>query len=165
MIWEDLNKDIIIFQSDANSSDEVFEKMGGILVEKGYCKESYIQALKDREKDYPTGLNVKGFGIAIPHTDPPHVIHETESLLTLKKPVRFIQMGSLDVPVDVKLVMMLTIKNPKEHIMKLQRIIEIIQDKDLLEAIYQSTDADQVIHLIKEKELSIENRSSNNCEK
>ncbi|MBB5182771.1 PTS sugar transporter subunit IIA [Catenisphaera adipataccumulans] len=161
MIWEDLNEDIIVFQSDASTSDEVFETLGKILIDKGYCKDSYVQALKDREKEYPTGINVGGFGIAIPHTDPEHVIRETESILTLKKPVRFTQMGSTDIPVDVKLVMMLTIKDPKAHIKKLQRIITLVQDQQLLKNIYDSDSADRVIQLIKEKEDAIEKESEN----
>ena len=38
--------------------------------------------------------------------------------MTLNKPVKFIQMGSEDIEVDVNVVMMLAIENPQQHIKK-----------------------------------------------
>ena len=50
MIWEGLHKDLVVTDLDAVSAEEVFQKLGGKLVETGYCKESYIDALITREK-------------------------------------------------------------------------------------------------------------------
>lgn len=50
MIWEDLNENLIVPDLEAKSSDEVFEKLGGLFIAEGYCKDTYINALKDREK-------------------------------------------------------------------------------------------------------------------
>lgn len=69
MIWEDLNENLIMPDLKAGSSDEVFQQLGGLLVSEGYCKSSYVQALTEREKDFPTGINMGNIGIAIPHTD------------------------------------------------------------------------------------------------
>ena len=44
MIWEGLHKDLVVTDLDAVSAEEVFQKLGGKLVETGYCKESYIDA-------------------------------------------------------------------------------------------------------------------------
>ena len=52
MIWEDLNENLIVPDLEAKSSDEVFEKLGGLFIVEGYCKDTYIDALKDREKDF-----------------------------------------------------------------------------------------------------------------
>lgn len=35
---------------EAKSSDEVFEKLGGLFIAEGYCRDTYVDALKDREK-------------------------------------------------------------------------------------------------------------------
>ena len=51
MIWEDLNENLIVPDLEAKSSDEVFEKLGGLFIAEGYCRDTYVDALKDREKD------------------------------------------------------------------------------------------------------------------
>ncbi len=50
MIWEDLNENLIVPDLEAKSSDEVFEKLGGLFIAEGYCRDTYVDALKDREK-------------------------------------------------------------------------------------------------------------------
>ena len=46
MVWEKLKEELIIPGLEAKSSDDIFEALGGKLVKQGYCKESYVQALK-----------------------------------------------------------------------------------------------------------------------
>ena len=75
--------------------------------------------------------------------------------MTLKEPVRFTQMGSDDTPVDVKVVFMLAIENPQTHIKKLQQILRIIQDDKVLEKVYLAETQDDVINIIKQKEIEI----------
>lgn len=156
MIWEDLNKKLMILHADAKTTDDVFEQLGSIFIQKGFCKDNYVEELKKREKDYPTGLAINGFGIAIPHTEAANVLREAEGIMTLNEPVHFVQMGTTDTIIDVKVVMMLAIENPKEHIKKLQRIIAIIQDMNVLNEIYQADTEDEIIQAIKEKERKIE---------
>ena len=91
MIWEDLKEELVLTGLDAESSGEVFERLGKTLIKEGYCKDSYIDALKAREKDFPTGVNMGGVGIAIPHTDKSHVYKGAVAIGVLKKPVKFIR--------------------------------------------------------------------------
>ena len=156
MIWEDLNKKLMILHADAKTTDDVFEQLGSKFIQEGFCKDNYVEELKKREKDYPKGLAINGFGIAIPHTEAANVLREAEGIMTLNEPVHFVQMGTTDTIIDVKVVMMLAIENPKEHIKKLQRIIAIIQDMNVLNEIYQADTEDEIIQAIKEKERKIE---------
>ncbi len=156
MIWEDLNKKLMILHADAKTTDDVFEQLGTKFIQEGFCKNNYVEELKKREKEYPTGLAINGFGIAIPHTEAVNVLNEAEGIMTLNEPVHFVQMGTTDTIIDVKVVMMLAIENPKEHIKKLQRIIAIIQDMNVLNEIYQANTEDEIIQAIKEKERKIE---------
>jgi len=98
MIWEDLNENLIVPDLEAKSSDEVFEKLGGLFIAEGYCRDTYVDALKDREKDFPTGVNMGSIGIAIPHTDKQHVIKGGVAIGVLKESVHFYQMGTTDEP-------------------------------------------------------------------
>ena len=156
MIWEDLNKKLMILHADAKTTDDVFEQLGSKFIQEGFCKDNYVEELKKREKDYPTGLAINGFGIAIPHTEAANVLREAEGIMTLNEPVHFVQMGTTDTIIDVKVVMMLSIENPKKKKKKLQRIIAIIQDMNVLNEIYQADTEDEIIQAIKEKERKIE---------
>ena len=37
---------------EAENSEEVFEKLGGLFIAEGYCRDTYVDALKEREKDF-----------------------------------------------------------------------------------------------------------------
>ena len=155
MIWEELDKSVIVPDLEAETWEDVMKSLGQKLIDEGYTKESYIDALITREKDFPTGLDIDGLGVAIPHTDVSHVNKAGIAIGVLKKPVTFIQMGSDDEEIGVKLVFMLAVTDPNAHIDELQRIIEIIQDKDILEKLFTVTDKDTIIEVIKEKENSL----------
>ncbi len=151
MVWEKLKPELIIPGLEAESSDDIFEALGGELVKQGYCKESYVQALKDREAEFPTGINTGERGVAIPHTDVSHVLKKGIAIATLKQPVSFMEMGTDDEYVKAQVVFMLAV-DEKGHLELLQAILGILQDQDVLKKLVQAKDAEEVIEIIKEKE-------------
>lgn len=155
MIWEDMDKRLIMTNIEATCPNEVFDILGERFIELGYSNENYVKALKEREAQFPTGLEIMGVGVAIPHTDAGYVEKETVGIATLKQPARFIQMGSDDTEIMVNVVFMLGIKDPKSHIKKLQQILCIIQDDKVLSNIEMAKDSNEIIQLIKEKEIEI----------
>ena len=56
MIWENLKDTLVQTDLMAENEQEIFEQLGGVLVSEGCCKESYVSALSEREKVYPTGI-------------------------------------------------------------------------------------------------------------
>lgn len=155
MIWEELDKKLIMTDLEVKNYEDVMEELGGLLTKEGYCKESYVDALKEREKEYPTGLDIEGFGVAIPHTPVTHVIKHAIAIAQLKNPVEFIQMGSEDEATNVKIVFMLAVDDPNAHIDQLQQILNIIQDKDVLKKLAETKSKDEIIEVIKEKEKAL----------
>lgn len=155
MIWEELDKSVIVPDLEAETWEDVMKNLGQKLIDAGYTKDSYIDALIAREKDFPTGLDIDGLGVAIPHTDVSHVNKAGIAIGVLKEPVTFIQMGTDDEEVRVKLIFMLAVTDPNAHIDELQKIIEIIQDKKVLEKLFTVTDKETIIEVIKEKENSL----------
>lgn len=155
MIWEKLTPAMILPGLEVSTSDEVMETVGGAVVRAGYAKLSYLQALKDREKDYPTGLDVDGFGVAIPHTAVDHVLKSGVAIATLKQPVTFVQMGTDDETVEVRVIFMLAVTDPNDHIDELQQILAILQDTAVLQKLMNVENAEQIIALIREKENAL----------
>lgn len=152
MIWSELDSQLIAVSIDADTKDAIMETMGGRFVELGYCESSYIQALKDRELEFPTGIDIDGVGVAMPHTDVSHVKRAGIGIATLKQPVTFVHMATDDTPVEVKVVFMLAVDDPGRHLEKIQDILAVIQDKKTLERIMTAGNPEEVINIIKEKE-------------
>ena len=94
MIWENLKDTLVQTDLMAENEQEIFEQLGGVLVSEGCCKESYVSALSEREKVYPTGILAGDIGVAIPHTDPCYVETTGIAIGVLKEPVSFFQMGT-----------------------------------------------------------------------
>ncbi len=151
MVWEKLKAELIIPGLQADSSDDIFEALGGELVKQGYCKESYVQALKNREAEFPTGINTGEKGVAIPHTDVSHVNKKGIAIATIKKPVSFMEMGTDDEYVNVQVVFMLAV-DEKGHLELLQAILGILQDQEVLNQLIEAKDAEEIIEIIKNKE-------------
>lgn len=152
MIWEELKDSLIFTELEAHSYEDVMKQVGEKLIQEGYCKATYTDALIEREKEYPTGIDVEGVGVAIPHTDTSHVNHQGIAIAVLNQPVTFMQMGTDDEFVDVRVVFVLAVVNPNEHIEHLERILAIIQDKDVLNRLQKVSDVKQIIEIIKVKE-------------
>ena len=155
MIWEELKSSLILPELKAQSYEDIMKQLGSALIQEGYAKESYVDALIQREKEFPTGLDVNGVGVAIPHTDISHVNRAGIAIAVLRRPVTFVQMGTEDENVDVQLIFMLAVVNPNEHIDQLQRILAIIQDTNVLKQLLNVKETKQIIQIIKEKEQSL----------
>lgn len=151
MVWEKLKAELIIPGLQADSSDDIFEALGGELVKQGYCKETYVQALKNREAEFPTGINTGEKGVAIPHTDVSHVNKKGIAIATIKNPVSFMEMGTDDEYVNVQVVFMLAV-DEKGHLELLQAILGILQDQEVLNQLIEAKDAEEIIEIIKNKE-------------
>ena len=121
---------------------EALETIAQLLLDKGLVKNSYIKAIKEREKTFPTGLKFENYAIAIPHTDSEHVNSEAIVINILERPVKFGQMGAEDLYTDVNIIVMLAIKNKEKQVPYLQALIEIFQDKEKVNMLleYQNND-------------------------
>ena len=155
MIWEELKDSLIMTELDAGSREDVMRQLGGALIREGYAKPTYIDALNIREREFPTGLDVNGVGVAIPHTDVSHVNRAGIAIGVLKNPVTFTQMGTEDEKVQVQLIFMLAVVDPNKHIDELQRIVAIIQDTAVLGRILEGKNAGEITEIIREKENSL----------
>ncbi|MDQ1004443.1 PTS system galactitol-specific IIA component [Neobacillus niacini] len=150
MAFEEYFKEELIFFLDTQSKKEAFEQMTSALYEHGFVKETYLQAVSEREELYPTGLSAAEWGLAIPHTDHIHVNKPVIALGILKEPITFFQMGTDDMEVDVNIIFMLAIKNPESQLWVLQMVTEIIQDSETLEKLKKSSSKQQVISIIEQ---------------
>ncbi|BDR59294.1 PTS sugar transporter subunit IIA [Xylocopilactobacillus apicola] len=137
-----ISKDLIFKDKTFNDREEALNFSAQKLLDNGLVKKTYAQAILEREKIFPTGLPTGNIKVAIPHADAEHVNESALAITTLKKPVGFQNMGDPDSTLDVSIIIMMAIAEPKKQVAMLQQLMKIVQDQDYLQKILdcQSTD-------------------------
>ena len=144
-----INPENIIFLPDnIKTKENVLDNISLLMFRNGYVKESYIEAIKKREDTFPTGLNTKSYGIAIPHVDSKHVNEATIAVGILKEPVEFQEMGAEDIIVPVRIIFMLAIKDPSKQLEVLQAVISLIENGAKIDELVQANDATDVLQIL-----------------
>lgn len=144
----ELKKENILTNLNFQTKEEVLRFLANHLYEEGYVKEEYKKAIIEREHRYPTGLPSAGVNIAIPHTNHDLVNETTIAIGILDKPVSFYSMEDSETPLDIQIVIMLAIGEPKGQIEMLQRIVAIIQNEELTKKILASDSTEKIINLL-----------------
>lgn len=107
-----------IFRFDEKiTRDEVLDKVGEKFVENNIVKPTFIEAIKKREREFPTGLVLEGgTKTAISHSDDEHVIQDKIAIVISKEPVIFksIEDVNKNVECNVFFVMALTKENKND---------------------------------------------------
>lgn len=145
-----IHEDNIVVNMEAGDRVEVIRRLGGLLFQHGYVKETYVQAVLDREVVFPTGLQTHLLGMAIPHTDTEHVIKPALAIATLTNPVIFQAMGSPETEIPVTIVMMLAISDPKAVIPVLRSVLFILEKSEALKALTQATSELEIKEVMQE---------------
>jgi PTS system galactitol-specific IIA component len=143
-----IHKELVLTKVNCDTAEEILRKLAVLFVEHGFAKESFVNAVIEREKVYPTGVPAAVFDIAIPHTVSEHVIEPAIAVAILEKPVEFKEMGSPDITLHPQLVIMMAIKNPKEQNALLRKMMKLIQNDEALKAIRECTDEQAVVDVI-----------------
>lgn len=148
-----LSEKLVFKDLECRNKEEVLDFLATQLYEAGYVKEAYIEAIKEREAEYPTGLPSSPPGIAIPHANYDLVKETTLAIATLKEPVYFNNMENNQEETSVQIVIMMAISEPHGQIEMLQKIVAIIQDEPLRQQMINSVDSDTLLALVQQAVL------------
>lgn len=122
-------------ENELQSKYQLLEDMSKYLIDKGYVKKTFIDAIKEREEVFPTGLRIRDINVALPHTDAEHVIKPVILISVLKKPIDFHLMEDNEKSVPVNIVFMLAVHNPEDQLLLLQKLVNLFQEEGILEQI------------------------------
>jgi PTS system galactitol-specific IIA component len=147
-IEEVLKEDCIIENLKAKTKEDALTAMCSILLTKGYVKDSFPQAILERERLYPSGLPMEGHKIAIPHTDAEHVNESVILFARLEDPVEFSSMGDPDEKILVRLISMFALKEKKQIGFLLDVLITAYSDNDTLDAVLRAPSAKEIYKLL-----------------
>ena len=124
--------------------------MAEILVQRGFCKPQFVQAILDREAAHPSGLPMPGLKIAIPHTDADHVNRSALLFARLRKAVEFRSMGSPDEKLQVGMISMFALKEKKLIGDLLETLLTVYQHEEVLAALAGAADRKTMFSILKE---------------
>ncbi|MCI8566203.1 MAG: PTS sugar transporter subunit IIA [Lachnospiraceae bacterium] len=130
-----ISPELVLMDIEAENDQEAIDILAKHLYAQGIVKESYIDAVKEREKVFSTGLGFEEMGIAIPHTDSIHVNRQAIAIGVLKKPVSFCHMGMPEVPVETEMMFMMAIEKPDSQVEFLSKMMDIFQTEGRLPAL------------------------------
>jgi len=148
-----LDRDCVAVKLTADSAEDVIRRLASKLEAKGHVRSTYAQAAVDREAKYPTGLPL-GLpeNVAVPHTDPVHVLSPVIAIATLGRPVDFANMEDPDETVPVGLVFMLAINDKDRQIETLQDVMGLIQDPEMINRLLAADNLEDVMAALEGRE-------------
>lgn len=147
-----INSQAIATGIKAESNKEVITILGDKLHALGYVKDSYVPSVISREGNFPTGLMLGGkYNVAIPHTDTVHVNNPGVAFASLDKPVKFHNMGEAESEIEVNMVFLLAVKDPRDQVELLQKLIEMFQNEELLDSLYNAKEETAVEKILNEQ--------------
>lgn len=142
---------LIYFKQSFDTRDELFHFIAKNFQENGYVNEKFENGIKEREKNYPTGLVLGKYCVAIPHTDADKVIKPQLQFITLAKPVKFYQMADNKSEIGVDFVVSLALKEPHAQLEMLQKLMGVFSNSDLLDELMACEKIADVKRILKEQ--------------
>lgn len=145
-----LKPELVFLDFEATDRLDFFQKLGAELTKRGYVKDTWLDAILEREKNYPTGLACPAISVALPHVDPQHLLKPYIAIVKPTHTIRFDGMaGSGDV--DAQLIINLGVMaHDEEQVGVLQAFLGIfIDDAHSAEILAQDTPQGMVDTVIK----------------
>ncbi|MGQ4495453.1 PTS sugar transporter subunit IIA [Dermabacteraceae bacterium P13101] len=125
----------------ADDAKDALAQLSARLLAAGAVTETFSAALWQREQEYPTGLPLP-VPCVIAHTDPQHVKRDCLALATLAQPVAFQQMGSPEITLAARLVLVLAVRDGAGQAERLSHLLRAL-----------SGDTSPLLQAVKDEEL------------
>ncbi len=144
-----LDPGAIVLGVKAASDHDVIRILANRLQELGYVKPSFADAVIAREAALPTGLPLGGDNnVAVPHTDPEHVLKPGLALATLAEPVMFSNMEDADEKLPVSVVFVMALNDKDKQVEMLQEIAGTIQSPAIIASLIAAKSIEDVSRLL-----------------
>ena len=146
--------DSVMCRVRAGSRDEVLKLAADHLKQAGYVTDGFFQALLKRENMFPTGICFGDTCVAIPHAEPGFVKKPVMLIMTLERPVRFVNMEDCEAEIPVEIVFVLAFTDSEKHLNVLQRLSALIRDSGTAAALREAGDEGKLGEVLKNSELA-----------
>lgn len=145
----------LVFCLEADNQEQLFDQVATLLEEKKVVTDTYRSALIEREKMFPTGLDMEFLGkdlpnVAIPHTDTIHNLTENVVVVRLAKPVTFHNMIAPDKEVEVSLLFFIINNSNSSQTNILAQLMDFFTGNGHLETLSKITEPEALFQYISE---------------
>ena len=145
----------LVFCLEADNQEQLFDQVATLLEEKKVVTDTYRSALIEREKMFPTGIDMEFLGkdlpnVAIPHTDTIHNLTENVVVVRLAKPVTFHNMIAPDKEVEVSLLFFIINNSSSSQTNILAQLMDFFTGNGHLEALSKITEPEALFQYISE---------------
>ena len=128
--------ELVFFDFEATDRFDFFKQMEASLKEMGYIKDSWYDAIVEREKNFATGLQFETIAVALPHVDPEHLIKPYIAVIKPKKPIVFEGMAGIGGEIPAELIVNLGLTEHAEgQVAVLQALMGVFLEADAVKDI------------------------------
>ena len=146
---EIVKEELIFVQKSFKENSDVIKFLSEELRKRSFVKESFCDAVLEREKKYPTGLYLGKINVAIPHADIKYVNKPGMAVATLQKPISFRKMDDPTLSIPVHIVFLLALVDPNEYLKFLSNLTRSFNDESFISLIYSLNDTERFVESIK----------------
>ena len=150
-LFDYFKEDLIFLDFESDNQINFFGKIYKILEERGDVKFSFLTSIIEREKEFPTGLDLGKYKIAIPHTNPEHINTEAIVFVRNKDRIIFRDMGMDLNDLETDFIFVLLVKKNGEQIEVLENLMNLLSEEILLEKLETVKTREEAYNLLKEK--------------
>lgn len=145
-----LQNDIVFLGEKSENSSAFLSSISDKLVELGYVKGSFKEAILAREEKFPTAIATEKYNLAIPHTDSEHVIKPGVAFVKFDSPCRFKEMCT-DTDIDVNMAFVLLVTEKEEQVSLLSKLMGLFSENELLESLYSEESMAKIVDVLNNK--------------
>lgn len=141
-----LVKQGIVLNVSSESKDKAIERVGHLLIDRGYVKENYIEGMKAREEEVTTYM---GNGVAIPHGMNEYKKEILETGIVIAQYPNGVDFGEGN---TAYIVIGIAGKGD-EHMEVLSKIALTVQYEENVERLRNAKTPEEIIEIIEEGEM------------
>lgn len=143
----------ILTHVKAETQQDVIRQLYQVLLKENKVCDSFYDAVIQREQEYPTGLVLEKYNVAIPHVVPQHVRNSALGIAVLEKPVAFRCMDDPNATVDVKVVFNIALGKDGKQIEVLQQLMEMVMNPYIMEQIVNAESAENIADILRKEDV------------
>lgn len=133
----------VLVLDDIKTKEDAIGHISEYLEDKGYVNSQYVNATIKREHTFPTGLETKPIGIAVPHSERENVIKPAVIMGICKNPIEFYKMEDSESKMNVGVIFLLALEGENSHLNYLKNIVNYCKYEDKLKKLYYAESTDE----------------------
>lgn len=142
---------VLRIKGDGLTTEDVERAMAAELERQGYAKDTFTNAILEREKVFPTALDMGGINVAMPYCDVANVNKAAICIGVLEHPVAWYRMDDPETTCEVSLVTMLALTEAHAHLEMLQKVIALVQNQELIEKVVKAESEEEIFDLVRDQ--------------